>query len=136
MTTATKLLARYLTIYLEIIRFNVCSLKYIISERYKSVYFSRAFSTCREKAGKAKEIILREILCSHAFTSVRNVNVISRSGFITEMHVDTLANLLGSFVLIHPFRQLMKARAAFNSAPGIVFNVCLREDCNQLPRCA
>lgn len=50
--------------------------------------------------------------------------------------MDTAANLPGSFVLIHPFRQLMKARAAFNSAPGIVFNVCLRADCSQLPRCA
>lgn len=71
--------------------------------------------------------------------SVRNVNcwtLLFWSGFITELHADTPANLPGSFVFIHPFRQLMKARAAFNSAPGIVFNVYLRADCNQLSRCA
>lgn len=66
--------------------------------------------------------------------AAKRSHVVFQSDLITMEHVDTLATLPGSFVLIHLFRQLMKARAAFNSAPGIVFNVCLRTDCNKLQR--
>lgn len=53
-------------------------------------------------------------------------HVVFQSDLITKHVGITPATLPGSFVLIHPLRQLMKARAAFNSALGIAFNVCLR----------
>jgi len=55
----------------------------------------------------------------------------SRAAAASWMHLSQRA-LLG-FPLIQAFRQLMKARAALNSASGIAFNMCLRADCDKLP---
>lgn len=84
-----------------------------------------------------EEISLRKVFrVARASTSVRDYGTQSRCISIGSHHrggehVGTSATLTGSLMLIHPFRQLMKARAAFNSAPRIVFNVRPRADCER-----
>lgn len=84
-----------------------------------------------EEREKRRKLFFAKYFVARLYIRLLNMNAVFRLGSITKMHVDTSANLPGFFVPIHPFRQLMKARAAFNSALRFVFNVCA--DCNQLP---